>query len=104
MGAVLKHSSDWNIGREAALSSGLSPLTPGITLQRACGTSLDTVITVANKIALGRSSRRRRRLGHHLRRADRGRQAAAPAPARRQHGQVRRPAPVGAEGLLGCAS
>jgi len=53
MGAVLKHSSDWNIGREAALSSGLSPLTPGITLQRACGTSLDTVITVANKIALG---------------------------------------------------
>jgi acetyl-CoA C-acetyltransferase len=53
MGAVLKHSSDWNLGREAALSSGLSPLTPGITLQRACGTSLDTCITVANKIALG---------------------------------------------------
>jgi acetyl-CoA C-acetyltransferase len=53
LGAVLKHSSDWNIGREATLSSGLSPLTPGITLQRACGTSLDTVITVANKIALG---------------------------------------------------
>ncbi len=53
MGAVLKHSSDWNLGREAALSSGLSPLTPGITLQRACGTSLDTIITVANKIATG---------------------------------------------------
>jgi acetyl-CoA C-acetyltransferase len=53
MGAVLKHSSDWNIGREAALSSGLSPLTPGITMQRACGTSLDTIITVANKIAAG---------------------------------------------------
>lgn len=53
MGAVLKHSSDWNIGREATLSSGLSPNTPGITLQRACGTSLDSVITVANKIALG---------------------------------------------------
>jgi acetyl-CoA C-acetyltransferase len=53
MGAVLKHSSDWNLGREAALSSGLSPLTPGITLQRACGTGLDTVITIANKIALG---------------------------------------------------
>ena len=53
MGAVLKHSSDWNIAREATLSSGLSPATPGITLQRACGTSLDTVITVANKIALG---------------------------------------------------
>ncbi|HIY70289.1 MAG TPA: acetyl-CoA C-acetyltransferase [Candidatus Luteimonas excrementigallinarum] len=53
MGAVIKHSSDWNLGREAALSSGLSPLTPGITLQRACGTSLDSIITVANKIATG---------------------------------------------------
>ena len=53
MGAVIKHPSDWNLGREAALSSGLSPLTPGITLQRACGTSLDSIITVANKIALG---------------------------------------------------
>ncbi len=53
MGAVLKHSSDWNIGREATLSSGLSPHTPGLTMQRACGTSLDTVIAVANKIALG---------------------------------------------------
>lgn len=53
MGAVLKHSSDWNIGREATLSSGLSPFTPGITMQRACGTSLDTIIHIANKIALG---------------------------------------------------
>ncbi len=53
MGAVIKHSSDWNLGREAALSSGLSPLTPGITLQRACGTSLDTLIYIGNKIALG---------------------------------------------------
>jgi len=53
MGAVIKHSSDWNLAREATLSSGLSLLTPGITLQRACGTGLDGVITVANKIALG---------------------------------------------------
>lgn len=53
MGAVIKHASDWNLGREATLSSGLSPLTPGITLQRACGTSLDSIITVANKIATG---------------------------------------------------
>lgn len=53
MGAVIKHSSDWNLGREATLSSGLSPLTPGITLQRACGTSLDSIILVANKIATG---------------------------------------------------
>ncbi|RZZ83218.1 acetyl-CoA C-acetyltransferase [Pseudoxanthomonas winnipegensis] len=53
MGAVIKHSRDWNLGREAALSSGLSPLTPGITLQRACGTSLDTIAHIGNKIALG---------------------------------------------------
>ncbi len=53
MGAILKHSSDWNLGREATLSSGLSPLTPGITIARACGASLDTIIAVANKIATG---------------------------------------------------
>ncbi|MCL6619301.1 acetyl-CoA C-acetyltransferase [Thermomonas hydrothermalis] len=53
MGAVIKHSSDWNLAREATLSSGLSPLTPGITLQRACGTSLDSVLLIAGKIATG---------------------------------------------------
>ncbi len=53
MGAVIKHPSDWNLGREATLSSGLSPLTPGITLQRACGTGLDTLTWISNKIALG---------------------------------------------------
>ena len=53
MGAVIKHSSDWNLGREATLSSGLSPLTPGITLQRACGTSLDSIVHIGNKIAAG---------------------------------------------------
>ena len=53
MGAVIKHPSDWNLAREAALSSGLSPLTPGITLQRACGTSLDAIVLVGGKIATG---------------------------------------------------
>ncbi len=53
MGAVIKHSHDWNLGREATLSSGLSALTPGITLQRACGTSLDCIVHVGNKIATG---------------------------------------------------
>ncbi|MFC7301517.1 acetyl-CoA C-acetyltransferase [Cognatiluteimonas weifangensis] len=53
MGAVIKHPSDWNLGREATLSSGLSPLTPGITLQRACGTSLDAIVAIGNKIATG---------------------------------------------------
>lgn len=53
MGAVLKHSADFNLAREATLSSGLSPHTPGITITRACGTGLDSLITVANKIAVG---------------------------------------------------
>jgi len=53
MGAVIHHSSDWNLAREATLSSGLAPTTPGITITRACGTSLDTTIYIANKIALG---------------------------------------------------
>jgi len=53
LGAVMSHSSDYNLGREVALSSGLSPRTPGITMSRACGTSLDTAIHVANKIATG---------------------------------------------------
>lgn len=52
-GAVIKHSSDWNLAREIALSSGLDAGTPGITVQRACGTSLDTAILIANKIATG---------------------------------------------------
>ncbi|HET8765553.1 MAG TPA: acetyl-CoA C-acetyltransferase [Rhodanobacter sp.] len=53
LGAVIKHPSDWNLAREAVLSSGLAPTTPGITTARACGTSLDNTIIVAGKIALG---------------------------------------------------
>lgn len=52
-GSVIKHSRDWNLAREALLSSGLSPYTPGITIQRACGTSLDAAIIIGNKIATG---------------------------------------------------
>ncbi|HEX7341297.1 MAG TPA: acetyl-CoA C-acetyltransferase [Rhodanobacteraceae bacterium] len=52
-GAVIKQVSDWNLAREAVLSSGLAPTTPGITTARACGTSLDNAIIVANKIAVG---------------------------------------------------
>lgn len=52
-GAVIKHASDWNLAREATLSSGLAPTTPGFTTARACGTSLDNAIVVANKIAAG---------------------------------------------------
>lgn len=52
-GAVLKHSRDFNLTRECVLSSGLSPETPAYDLQQACGTSLETVMTVGSKIALG---------------------------------------------------
>jgi len=52
-GAVIKHSRDYNLVRECVLSSGLDPHTPGLDVQRACGTSLEAAILVANKIALG---------------------------------------------------
>ena len=52
-GAVLKHSKDFNLVRECVMSSGLDPATPGIDIQRACGTGLDAAISIAMKIALG---------------------------------------------------
>jgi acetyl-CoA C-acetyltransferase len=52
-GAVLKHSRDFNLTREAVLGSRLSPTTPAYDVQQACGTGLETVILTANKIALG---------------------------------------------------
>jgi acetyl-CoA C-acetyltransferase len=52
-GAVLKHSRDFNLTRETVLGSALDPTTPAYDLQQACGTGLETVIQVANKIALG---------------------------------------------------
>jgi acetyl-CoA C-acetyltransferase len=52
-GAVMKHSSQWNLTRESLLSSGLAAETPGLDLQRACGTSLEAAILLGNKIALG---------------------------------------------------
>ena len=53
LGAVIKHSRDWNLARESAMDSGLSMRTPGVDLQRACGTSLEACAMIANKIALG---------------------------------------------------
>ena len=52
-GAVIRHAFDWNLAREATLSSGLAPTTPGITSTRACGSSLDNSINIGNKIAMG---------------------------------------------------
>ena len=52
-GAVLKHSRDFNLTREAVLGSALAPSTPAYDVQQACGTGLEAAILVANKIALG---------------------------------------------------
>ena len=52
-GAVMKHTRDWNLVREAVLSSDLDPATPAYDIQQACGTGLEAAILVANKIALG---------------------------------------------------
>jgi acetyl-CoA C-acetyltransferase len=52
-GAVIKHPKDYNLTRESLLSTGLDPQTPGLDVQRACGTSLEAAILIANKIALG---------------------------------------------------
>ena len=52
-GAVLKKSSDFNLTREAVLGSRLAASTPTYDVQQACGTSLQTTLLIANKIALG---------------------------------------------------
>ncbi len=53
LGAVIKHSKDFNLARECVLGSGLHPDTPAFDIQRACGTSLEAAILIGNKIALG---------------------------------------------------
>lgn len=52
-GAVIKHSGDWDLTREATLGAGLHPQTPAYDLQRACGTSLTTTVQLAQRIARG---------------------------------------------------
>ncbi len=52
-GAVLKHARDFNLARESVLGSRLAPETPAVDIQQACGTGLQAIIYVANKIALG---------------------------------------------------
>jgi len=52
-GAVVTHSKDFNLTREAVLSTKLATSTPGITLSQACGTSLQAAMGSAAKIAIG---------------------------------------------------
>ena len=54
-GAVLKHSRDFNLTREAVLGSALSPGTPACDLQQACATGLEATVYIANKIRLGQA-------------------------------------------------
>lgn len=52
-GAVLKHTRDFNLTREAVLGSALSPATPAVDLAQACATGFETVTYIANKIRTG---------------------------------------------------
>src|SRR5918911_244847 len=52
-GAVLKHSRDFNLTREAVLGSRLSADTPAYDIQQACDTGIQATIAVADKIAVG---------------------------------------------------
>ncbi|GAA1542199.1 MULTISPECIES: acetyl-CoA C-acetyltransferase [Brevibacterium] len=52
-GAVLKHSKDFNLTREAVLGSALAPTTPAFDVGQACATGLETVVSLNNKINAG---------------------------------------------------
>jgi len=52
-GAVVTHSKDFNLTREAVLGTRLAASTPGITMMQACGTSLQGALGSAAKIASG---------------------------------------------------
>ena len=53
LGAVMTSSIEWNMTREVVQSTGLDATTPGFNVQRACGTSLETINLIALKIATG---------------------------------------------------
>ena len=52
-GAVLKLSRDFNMTRESVLNTRLAPETPACDMQQACGTGLQAINYIANKIATG---------------------------------------------------
>jgi acetyl-CoA C-acetyltransferase len=53
MGTVMNHPFDWNLAREVVLGSKLAAETPGLNIQRACGTGLEAANLVALKISSG---------------------------------------------------
>lgn len=52
-GAVMKHSKDFNLTREAVLGTSLSKYTPAQDVQLACATGMEAIGSLANKIKLG---------------------------------------------------
>lgn len=52
-GTVMNHPFDWNLTREVVLGSKLSHETPGLNIQRACGTGLEAANLISLKIAAG---------------------------------------------------
>jgi acetyl-CoA C-acetyltransferase len=53
LGTTFYHPDFWNLAREVVLKSSLAPETPAMGVQRACATSLEAAVTIANKIAMG---------------------------------------------------
>lgn len=53
LGAVMANPIQWNLSREVVLGTSLDQRTPAFNVQRACGTSLETVNLIALKIAAG---------------------------------------------------
>lgn len=51
LGGTIRNSLDWDLARECVLGSGLNAYTPAYSVQRACGSSLETTIEIALKIA-----------------------------------------------------
>ncbi len=53
LGVIMNSSLDWNLSREVVLGTSLDPRTPAFNVQRACGTSLETINLIALRIASG---------------------------------------------------
>ncbi|WP_408096088.1 acetyl-CoA C-acetyltransferase [Peredibacter sp. HCB2-198] len=52
-GTVMNHPFDYNLTREVVLGTELDPRTPGLNIQRACGTGLEAANLVFLKVATG---------------------------------------------------
>ena len=53
LGAVMNGSADFNLAREAILSTAVHPDSPGVNVQRACGTGLEAAWLIAMKAHTG---------------------------------------------------